>query len=248
MKKVLFILLSIFLLSFTFIQKEEICIYMIGDSTMANKPLNDNPERGWGQLFPKFFNDKVKIENHAMNGRSTKSFIDEGRWDSIMLKLKKGDYVFIQFGHNDEKKENPKVYAEAHTDYKKNLEKFVNDCRQKGAIPILMTSVMRRRFDDKGNFFDTHGEYPDVVRELSKADDVLFIDMQRKTEKLIKEYGMEGSKALFLYIKPGEYKSLPTGRIDDTHSSELGATKNAQLAVEGIKELGINLKDYLKNE
>ena len=221
---------------------------MIGDSTMANKPLNDNPERGWGQLFSKVFNDKMKIENHAMNGRSTKSFIDEGRWDSIMLKLKKGDYVFIEFGHNDEKKENPKVYAEAHTDYKKNLARFINDTRQKGAIPILMTPVMRRRFDDKGNFFDTHGEYPDAVRELAKEMNVLFIDMHRKTEKLIKEYGLEGSKTLFLYIKPGEYKSLPNGRIDDTHSSELGALKNAQLVAEGIKELGIDLENYLKHE
>ncbi len=246
MRKILFILLGITLLSFTTTQKEKICIYMIGDSTMANKPVNDNPERGWGMLFNRFFNDKVKVENHAMNGRSTKSFIDEGRWDSIMLKLKKGDYVFIEFGHNDEKKENPKVYAEAHTDYRKNLERFVNDTRLKGAIPILMTPVMRRRFDDKGNFFDTHGEYPDVVRELAKTDNVLFIDMHRKTEKLIKEYGPEGSKALFLYIKPGEYKSLPKGRIDDTHSSELGAIKNCELAVEGIKELGIDLVNYLK--
>ena len=248
MKKILFILLGITLLSFTTTQKEKICIYMIGDSTMANKPVNDNPERGWGQLFSRFFNDNVKIENHAMNGRSTKSFINEGRWDSIMLKLKKGDYVFIEFGHNDEKKESPKVYAEAHTTYKQNLARFVSDSRQKGAIPILLTPVMRRRFDDKGNFFDTHGEYPDVVRELAKEMNVLFIDMHKKSEKLLKEYGMEGSKALFLYIKPGEYNSLPTGRIDDTHSSELGAIKNGQLAVEGIKELGIDLKNYLKNE
>jgi DNA sulfur modification protein DndE len=187
MKKVSFILAIILLLSFISIQKEEITIYMIGDSTMANKPLNDNPERGWGQLFSRFFNDKVKVENHAMNGRSTKSFIDESRWDTILLKLKKGDYVFIQFAHNDEKKENPKVYAEAHTAYKQNLLKFVNNSRSKGAIPILMTPVMRRRFDDKGVFFDTH-------------------------------------------------------------SSELGAIKNGELAVEGIKELNIDLKKYLKNE
>lgn len=221
---------------------------MIGDSTMANKPLNDNPERGWGQLFPKFFNDKVKIENHALNGRSTKSFINEGRWDSIMVKLKKGDYVFIQFGHNDEKIADTTRYAEPHTTFKKNLEKFVTECRQQGAIPILMTPVVRRHFDDKGNLVDTHGVYPDAVRELAKQMNVLFIDMNKKTEKLVKEYGMEGSKALFLYINPGVYQSLPKGRIDDTHSSELGATKNAQLAVEGIKELGINLKSYLKNE
>ena len=248
MKKLLFILLSFILLSFISFQKEEVTIYMIGDSTMANKPVNDNPEKGWGMLFNRFFNDKVKVDNHAMNGRSTKSFIDEGRWDSIMLKLKKGDCVFIQFGHNDEKKENPKVYAEAHTTYKQNLARFVSECRQKGAIPILMTPVMRRRFDDKGNFFDTHGEYPDVVRELAKEQNVLFIDMHKKTEKLIKEYGPEGSKKLFLYIKPGEHKSLPNGRIDDTHSSELGAIKNGELAVEGIRELGIDLKKYLKNE
>ena len=241
MKKALFILLSLALLSFTLYQKADVTIYMIGDSTMANKPLNDNPERGWGQLFPKCFNEKVKIENHACNGRSTKSFINEGRWDSISMKLKKGDYVFIQFGHNDEKIADTTRYAEPHTTYKKNLERFVTECREKGAIPILLTPLMRRRFDDQGNVIDTHGEYPDVVREVAKQQHVLFIDMHKKSEKLIKEYGVEGSKALFLDIKPGVYKSLPKGRTDDTHSSELGATKNAQLAMEGIKELGINL-------
>ena len=176
-KKIFFIVLTFSLLSFTLLSKKSVVIYMIGDSTMANKPLYDNPERGWGQLFPQFFNEKVKIENHAMNGRSTKSFIDEGRWDSVFFKLKKGDYLFIQFGHNDEKADKPNVYAEAHTTYKDNLIKFIKESRSKGAIPILVTPVMRRRFDEKGAVVDTHGDYPSVVKEVAALTKVSVIDL-----------------------------------------------------------------------
>ena len=247
-KKIFFIVISFSLLSFSLLSKKSIVIYMIGDSTMANKPLNDNPERGWGQLFPQFFNEKVKIENHAMNGRSTKSFIDEGRWDSVFFKLKKGDYLFIQFGHNDEKVDKPKVYAEAHTTYKDNLIKFITESRSKGAIPILVTPVMRRRFDEKGIVIDTHGDYPAVVKEVATLTKVPMIDLHEKSTKLLKDLGEEGSKALFLHIAPGVYKSFPEGKKDDTHFSEFGATKIGALIVEGVKEQNLELKKYLKNE
>lgn len=230
----------------TFNQQEPINIYLVGDSTMADKPLVDNPERGWGQLFPKFFNGNVKIENHAKNGRSTKSFIDEGRWDSVMVKAKKGDYVFIQFGHNDAKKEDPKRYAEPHTTYKNNLIKFVTDCRAKGATPILLTSIVRRKFDGSGKLIDTHGEYPSVVREVSKELDVFMIDINISSYKLVSEIGDEPSKALYLYVEPGKYRALPDGKKDDTHFSELGATKMAELVVDGIRDHKIDLVNYLK--
>jgi len=229
-----------------FLPQESITIYLVGDSTMANKPIDDNPERGWGQLLPEFFDDQVRIENHAKNGRSTKSFIDEGRWDSVMVNVKKGDYVFIQFGHNDSKKEDPKRYAEPHTTYKENLIRFVDDCKKREAIPVLLTSVVRRRFDENGKFYDVHGDYPAVVKEVAKLKNVLLIDHNEKSAKLVEDYGSEKSKELYLHIQPGTYQSLPTGKKDDTHFSELGATRMAELVVESIKELKIDLVNYLK--
>lgn len=243
MKKIGIILCFVIL---AFKQPEPFTIFLVGDSTMANKPTTDNPERGWGQMFPSFFKGDISIENHAKNGRSTKSFIDEGRWDSVMVKVKKGDYIFIQFGHNDSKKEDPKRYAEAHTTYKENLIRFIDDCRNHGATPILLTPIVRRKFDDNGQLVDTHGDYPSVVKEVATSKNVLLIDMNEKSKKLVSEYGSEDSKSLYLYIEPGIYKKFPEGKKDDTHFSELGATKMAELVVAGIKELNIDLANYLK--
>jgi pectinesterase len=141
MKNKLILLLAAFFLCSAFTaDKPVITIFMIGDSTMANKSLaGGNPERGWGHVLPGFFSEDIRVDNHAMNGRSSKSFIDEGRWDKVLSQMKKGDYVFIQFGHNDEK---PR--ADRHTDpgttFDANLRKFVNETRTKGGIPVLFNS------------------------------------------------------------------------------------------------------------
>jgi DNA sulfur modification protein DndE len=148
--------------------QRQIRVFMIGDSTMADKPLNDNPERGWGQLLPRYLSEDAQVRNYAVNGRSTKSFIKEGRWDSVMKYLQKDDYVFIQFGHNDEKSEDTTRYAAPKGLYRDNLVRFVRDARSKGANPILVTPVMRRKFDASGKFTDTHGEYPEAVRSVAK--------------------------------------------------------------------------------
>ena len=221
-------------------------IFLIGDSTMADKPLADNPERGWGQLLSIYFDARVVIKNHAMNGRSTKSFLDEGRWATVLQQLQTGDWVFIQFGHNDEKKEDPTRYAAPQTDYKTNLTRFVNEARSKGATPILLTPVMRRRFDAQGKFFDTHGEYPDAVRALAKELNVALIDMHQSSQKLIEQHGAEDSKKLFLHIAPGQYKSLPQGKQDDTHFSEYGATQMAGLVVAELQQQKLPLASHLK--
>ncbi|MBI5475335.1 MAG: rhamnogalacturonan acetylesterase [Ignavibacteriales bacterium] len=220
-------------------------IFLIGDSTMADKPTEDNPERGWGQMFPEFFDGSVRIENHAKNGRSTRSFLFENRWKPITDRLIAGDYVFIQFGHNDQSKEKTDRYTPPE-DFKKNLIKFVEETKNKQAQPILCTPIMRRRFDENGKFYDVHGVYPDIVREVAKEYNVPLIDMHRKSEKVIVEAGEEGSKKIFLWIKPGEYKSLPEGKEDNTHFSESGAKVMAELAVAGIKELKLGIADHLK--
>lgn len=227
-------------------QKPPIVVYLAGDSTMAQKQDNKRPETGWGEYLQGQFDDRqVKIENHAQNGRSTKSFIDEGRWQTIVDKLKKGDYVFIEFGHNDEKTENPKLYAAPETDYRNNLIKFINDVRAKKAFPVLLTPVMRRRFDETGKFFDTHGKYPDVVRAVAREKNVPLIDMHRKSEALLVKLGAEDSKKLFLILKEREHPNYPKGVEDNTHFSAFGAESMARLAAQGIREAKIELAKFL---
>jgi len=167
-------------------QNENITIFMIGDSTMANKPyLDGNPEKGWGQVFGLYFRDEVKVDNHAVNGRSSKSFINEGRWQKVRELIKPGDYVIIQFGHNDQKKNSPERYAPPQTEYRQNLEKFIHETRDLGANPVLATPIVRRRFDEYAHFYDTHGAYPDVVREVARELDVPLLDLHKKSRELL---------------------------------------------------------------
>lgn len=222
-------------------------IFMAGNSTMANKPYQgSNPEKGWGQVFALYFNEQIKVENHAVNGRSTKSFIDEGRWDNLLNRVQPGDYVIIEFGHNDEKKEDPSRYAAPDGAYRQNLKRFVSDVRKKEGIPVLATPIVRRRFDDSGRFYDTHGRYPEVIREVAGEEDVPLLDLHRKTRELLERYGPERSKLLFLHIKPGEYPSLPEGREDDSHLSATGAFRICDLAVEEMRSSLPELCRYLK--
>jgi DNA sulfur modification protein DndE len=229
---------------------DKITIYTIGDSTMANKDTTGgNPERGWAMAFQQFFDaDKVIVENHAMNGRSTKSFIDEGRWKVITDKLKKGDYVFIQFGHNDEKIEDPSRYADAQGAYKANLTRYVEETRAKKAHPVLMTPIIRRRFDNTGVLVNTPDDYPDAVRALAKELNVPIIDMEAKTRQLIQHIGPEDSKSLFLWLPAGQSAAHPNGVQDNTHLNGHGAFLVAQEATKGMRELKLPIAKYLKKQ
>jgi lysophospholipase L1-like esterase len=238
-----FILLILFIVGC----KAQIAIYTIGDSTMANKPNPDkNPERGWAQMLPVYFTNDVTIINKAVNGRSTRSFIDENRWDTVCNLLKKGDYVFIQFGHNDQKDQDPKRYTNPHTAFRNNLIRFVNDTRKKGAIPILFTSIVRRKFNDKGVLIDTHGDYPLETRLVAQELNVPLVDLQYLTELMEEKYGEECSQQLHLHYKPGEIEYYPDGKDDDTHLSIKGATEVAELAVGQLQKINIPLKKKIK--
>ena len=228
-------------------QSSPVTIFLAGDSTMATKLAEKRPETGWGEMLGQHFKDgKVRIENRAANGRSTKTFISEGKWQSIIDDLKKGDYVFVQFGHNDESKDKGERYTPPE-DYRKNLERFVSDVRAKGGNTVLLTPVMRRRFDKEGKFYDVHPtEYPDLVRAVAKSESVPLIDMHRMSETVIVRYGVEDSRKLFLQLKPGENTNYPKGVEDNTHFSPLGAEEMAKLVVEGIREKKIGLRKYLK--
>jgi len=231
-----YILIICLITTASFAQKTT--LYTIGDSTMANKKDPDkNPEHGWAQVLQPFFKDNFVVENKAVNGRSTKSFINEKRWDSIYKKLKKGDYVFIEFGHNDEKIEDSTRYTNPHTTYRYNLIRFVKESREKGAIPVLLTSIARRNFNEKGVLVPTHGDYPLETRLVAQEYKVPFIDLEYYTELLEQSYGPERSKELHLHFKAGENQYYDKDKADDTHLSLKGATAIAQIVINQIKKL-----------
>lgn len=257
-KSILFVAMTILVLS-AFKQDNVVTIFMIGDSTMANKDIrNGNLERGWGMALPCYFDDGIRIDNHAVNGRSSKSFIDEGRWDKVVEKIKPSDYVFIQFGHNDEKPK-PDRHTEPGTTFDENLRKFVRETRDKGGIPVLFNSVVRRNFfkqvpkndDDEAlrnttgstmittteegdTLFDTHGAYLLSPLNVAKEMGVAFVDANKITHDLEQGMGCEESKKLHMWFLPGEEPSVPQGRQDNTHYNVYGAHRVASLLVDAI--------------
>lgn len=231
---------------FAFAQKPPVTIFLVGDSTMADKPVNDNPERGWGQILPRYFDGEVNVKNHAVNGRSTKSFIDEGRWEAVLKELKAGDWVFIQFGHNDQKSEDPKRYAAPNTDYRRNLTRFVNEARAKNARVLLITPVMRRRFDASGEFLDSHGEYPAAVKAAATELNAPLFDLHQKSRIIIEQHGVENSKKIFLHFGANHFAPIKEAKKDDTHFSEYGASLMAALVSEGLRELNLDIAKHLK--
>lgn len=221
-------------------------VFLAGDSTMSQKLAERRPETGWGEALQQYFDvDDVRIENHARNGRSTRSFIEEGRWDAILERLEPGDYVFIQFGHNDASPEKKDRYTPP-ADYRRNLVRFVEETRAREATPVLLTPVVRRRFDASGAFHDSHGEYPDIVRAVAAEHRVPLIDMHRLSERVLREYGPERSRQLFLQLGAGEHPNYPAGVDDNTHFSPEGAKVMARLVAEAIAELEIPLSRQVR--
>lgn len=243
-------------------------IFMIGDSTMANKPLDgDNPERGWGQMLPGFFTEDIRVDNHARNGRSSKSFIDEGLWEQVRTQIRKGDYVFIQFGHNDEKPK-PDRHTDPGTTFDANLRRFVEETRAKGGIPVLFNSIVRRNFFHNPNavtdddlrrekvegtalegdsLIDTHGAYLESPRRVAAKLDVPFVDLNRLTHDLVQGMGRETSKSLFCWVPANTYAACPKGRQDNTHLNIYGARRVARLAVNALAEAVPALKPYIRD-
>ena len=278
MKTRLIILLGLLLMFSAFTsERQVITIFTIGDSTMANKPLEGgNPERGWGQMLSRYFSEDIVIDNHAVNGRSSKSFIDEGRWDKVLAKLKTGDYVFIQFGHNDEKPDE-KRHTDPGTTFDANLKRFVEEARAKGAIPVLFNSIVRRNFgeanadavakavvqDDmrtgvdpnasqentqmNAKLIDTHGAYLDSPRNVARELEVPFVDLNRVTHNLVEQMGPEASKQLFVWVAPNTVPALPKGREDNTHLNVCGAATVAWLAVQEVIKVVPALKPYVRH-
>jgi PelA/Pel-15E family pectate lyase len=226
---------------------EPMTIHLAGDSTMAQKTAQRRPETGWGEALPQYFPEAdVRVENHAKGGRSTRTFIEEGRWQQLMARVRSGDYVVIQFGHNDEVPSKTDRYTPPER-FRANLERFVNDVRAARATPILMTPVARRKFGPDGKAAETHAEYSAIVREVAARERVAFIDMDRKSQALLTRYGAAQSRKLFLQLKPGEHPNFPDGIEDNTHFSPAGAEAMAELAIEGFRELQLSFVKHLRN-
>jgi lysophospholipase L1-like esterase len=226
---------------------EPVTIYLAGDSTMAQKIITRRPETGWGEQLQQFFDfDAVRIENHARNGRSTRTFLEEGRWARVVGKLKSGDYVFIQFGHNDSSADKPDRYT-APPDYRANLLRFIADVRSKDATPVLLTPVMRRRFDEHGKLQDSHGVYPDIVREVAKAQGVTLLDMHRDSAAYLNGLGRDASIKLFMILQPGESPNYPQGLDDNTHFTPAGALEMAKIAAKEIAASNLPIAKSLQS-
>lgn len=211
-------------------------IHMIGDSTMANKPLIPAySERGWGQMFSMYFLPSAKVINYAQGGRSTKSFIAEGRWETVRDALKPGDFVIIQFGHNDQKTNDVNRGTMPFGDFSTNLVRFVQEVRGRKSMPILCTPVARRKFDAAGKLLDTHGDYADAVRRVAKAERVQLLELGHATENLLQKLGPENSKRLFDWVTAGEYGPNSAALEDDTHFNAYGASRVCDLAVAEIE-------------
>jgi len=232
------------LVAFSVPPKKKIKVFIAGDSTAANKEIKAYPETGWGMPFAYFFDSTVTVDNRAKNGRSTRTFISEGLWKKLIDDVKADDYVFIQFGHNDEVP--TKGSYTPPDDYKANLARFISEVRGKKANPVLLTPVSRRQFDSSGQVKETHLQYSALVRGIASQYNVPLIDMDEKSRQLLQKFGPENSKLLFLQLEPGEHPNYPAGRNDNTHFNELGARKMAQLVLAGIKELHLELADRVR--
>ncbi len=216
-------------------------VHLMGDSTMADKDIKGgaNPERGWGMMFPGFVDSGVKVVNYAQNGRSTKSFIDDGLWDKVKAALAPGDYVIIQFGHNDSKESDPKRYAPAYGAYQENLRLFVRTALEAGAHPVLLTPVARRWFKSAGLDRGCHGDYPDAMKQVASELGVPVIDITKATLDWLEGLGDEASRQYFM---------ISTGKDDNTHTVASGARKVTEIIADSIKvrlpELGAHLVHY----
>ncbi len=205
-------------------------IHLAGDSTLSVKLVSRRPETGWGEPIANMLCPDVRLVNRAKNGRSTKSFISEGLWKKLLNNVRAGDIVIIQFGHNDQKKNELDLYASPWREYRDNLNKFVSDVKEVGAEPVLLTSIVRRAFNSQGELERTLGDYPAVTREVASTMNVVLIDLNKASYKLVSTMGPIASKQLYLHLAPGSHENYIEGKWDDTHLSPQGALEIATLA------------------
>jgi len=218
-------------------------IHLAGDSTCTSYPASRLPQAGWGQMLNEFCKPGVKVFNRALGGYSTKLFIDNGYWDKLIAAVKPGDYVLIQFGHNDEKKENPKLYADPETDYQTNLKKMIADIRAKNANPVLVTSIVRCKYNRRGKMRDS-GLYVfrNAVLKVAGEENVPVVNMNAVTEEKFNKIGEAEALKYFMYSSENPKQK---GR-DRTHTNVDGAKLIASWLVEDCKKQNLPVAECFK--
>ena len=207
-------------------------IFIIGDSTVEdNKP----PFRGWGWALPEHVREGVTVSNHALSGRSSRSFWEEGLFEPVERDLAAGDMLLIQFGHNDEKDD--ERHTDPDTTFPEQLWRYCEFARSRGALPVLLTPVSRRFFVDAGNMLYTHGEYPRAIRALAAEKGVPLCDLKQMSREMFLELGPERTAELFVRLAPGENPDFPDGHDDKTHFNAEGATAMAGLVADALRRI-----------
>ncbi len=221
-----------------------ITVFLAGDSTVTDQARE--PWCGWGQMLPRFFDDGVAVANYAESGRALSSFKAQKRLEKILSVIKPGDYVLIQFGHNDQKEKGEGVGA--FTTYKKSLEEYISEIRKRGGIPVLITSMNRRRFGPDGKIVETLGDYPEAVRQTAKEKGTPLIDLHPMSRFLYEAMGPENSKKAFVHYPAGTFPGQEKELKDDTHFNAYGGYELARCVVEGIKKNVPDLARHLLKE
>lgn len=219
-------------------------LHLAGDSTMGEQLADRDPETGWGERLQDQFNEaRVLVANYSKRGRSTRTFQSEGFWTALLANVREGDWVIVQFGHNDGSFDEEQTPPD---EYRANFTRFVSDIRSRRALPLLATPIVVRAFNNDGSLRDIHGRYPDIVRSVAASTDTPLLDMQAISARVVSEYGVEGSKQIFQHLAPGEHPNYPGGLADNIHLSPRGAEVLAQRAAQGMKDLRLPLAAFLK--
>ncbi|GAB2567509.1 rhamnogalacturonan acetylesterase [Gracilibacillus alcaliphilus] len=211
-------------------------VYLAGDSTMQTYSLQDGRQAGWGQFIAEYFHPSVTFYNYAIGGRSTKTFIEEGRLANILSEIEAGDYLFVQMGHNDSTKERPARYTEPYQDYKQYLRQYVEGVRSKGAVPILITPVARLHYV-RGEFLADFGDYCNAMKEIAAEMQVDVMDLMQASIRYFTTIGYQAVMPFFMVSQNGD---------DHTHFTDVGASQIARIVSEEVKKLSIPLSQYVK--
>jgi len=219
-------------------------VFLAGNSTVADQ--DTEPWASWGQFLPYFFNSEVLVANYAESGSSLHDFKNSHRLEAILNRMKEGDYLFIEFGHNDQKRKGENIGP--WSSYSQYLREYVQLTRQKGGIPILVTPIQRRFFNEDGTIKNTHGDYPSAVRKVAQDLDVPLIDLTELTAQMYEAWGVEDSKKAFMHYPEGSFQGQEQAITDNTHFNSFGAFEIASCVVEEIKTLNLDIKKSLINQ